>query len=150
MSEVHKKIRKVEPIIKMRQKKLDDEALELARVREEKRRIVALMKDSQRRYLEGCMNINELRGSEGRTNIATMESAMDFVKEEWHRLMVQVREAERKEAHAVNAFLAAERELRAIESLKDKYVTQARVAEAKKEQQALDEHALRQYIKRNQ
>ena len=90
MQEIFQKIKRVEPIIKMRQQKVDDETARLAALRKEKQSVVAMMKDSQRRYMQGYQELNQARCSIERINLATLESALDSIKFQWQRLRLEV------------------------------------------------------------
>ena len=90
MQEIFQKIKRVEPIIKMRQQKVDDETARLAALRKEKQSVVAMMKDSQRRYMQGYQELNKARCSIERINLATLESALDSIKFQWQRLRLEV------------------------------------------------------------
>lgn len=140
------KVKRFEPIIDIKRKKLDQEVAALAAIRLEKQKVVASMKESQRRYLEGFQNINRLRSSPDRTNIATLEDALDSVKIQWQKLRLEVERIENKEKAQITHLLTAERDLRAVEALKDRYQDEINQAMRRQDQKSLDEHAIRRHI----
>jgi flagellar export protein FliJ len=146
MQQLFRKIKRVEPIIRMKRQKVDEEAAVLAAIRQEKMQIVASMKDSQRRYMDGYQELNKLRSSADRKNLATLESALDSVKGQWEKLRLEVERVELKERAQITHLLTAERDLRAVEKLKERYAGQINESTRRQEQKAMDEHALRRYL----
>lgn len=142
------KVKRVDPIIDIKRKKLDQEVAALAAIRLEKQQIVASMKDSQRRYMEGFQNLNRIRSSSDRFNIATLESALDTVKAQWQKLRLEVERIEIREKAQISHLLTAERDLRAVETLKDRYQAEFNHAMRKQDQKLLDEHAILRHIER--
>lgn len=146
MQQLFRKIKRVEPIIRMKRQRVDEEAAVLAAIRHEKMQIVASMKDSQRRYMDGYQELNKLRSSADRRNLATLESALDSVKSQWEKLRLEVERVELKERAQITHLLTAERDLRAVEKLKERYAGQINESTRRQEQKAMDEHALRRYL----
>lgn len=146
MQQLFRKIKRVEPIIRMKRQKVDEEAAILAAIRQEKLQIVASMKDSQRRYMDGYQELNRLRSSQDRKNLATLESALDSVKGQWEKLRLEVERVELKEKAQITHLLTAERDLRAVEKLKERYAGQINESTRRQEQRVMDEHALRRYL----
>ena len=75
-----RKIKRVQPIIKMKKAKVDEEAAVLTAIRHEKVEVVKAMKENQKRYMEGVEELNRIRVSKTRQNLDTLESSLDFVK----------------------------------------------------------------------
>jgi flagellar export protein FliJ len=146
MQQLFRKIKRVEPIIRMKRQKVDEEAAVLAAIRQQKMQIVASMKESQRRYMDGYQELNNLRSSSDRKNLATLEGALDSVKSQWEKLRLEVERVELKEKAQITHLLTAERDLRAVEKLKERYAGQINEGTRRQEQKDMDEHALRRYL----
>jgi flagellar biosynthesis chaperone FliJ len=143
MQQTSRKIRRVQPIIKLKQSKVDEEALLLAQRRAEKVEIVKAMKENQRRYMDGVEELNQVRVSKARANLETLEGALDYVKDQWWKLYKKAQEAEKREAEQMQALLAAETDLQAIMKLNAKYETEHRQEVKVHERRQLDEFAIR-------
>ena len=143
------KIKRIQPLINLKKARVDAEAATLAQVRREKIAVVQAMKDNQRRYMQGLDELNVIRESSARINQETVESGLDHVKASWYKCYKSVQEIEIKEKRQIGQLLTAERELAAVEKLKEKYQLEFRKKSSKSEQRALDEIALRQFTSRN-
>lgn len=146
MQQLFQKIKRVEPIIKIKKQKVDEEVARLAEIRKEKVSVVASMKDSQKRYMQGYQDLNDARSSVDRMNLATLETGLDLVKMQWQRLRLEVEKIEMREKAQISHVLTAERDLRAVEKLKERYDEEIRMSTRRQEQKMLDEHALHRYI----
>jgi flagellar biosynthesis chaperone FliJ len=145
MQQAFKKIQRVQPIIKLKQSKVDEESVALAQRRAEKVEIVKQMKENQRRYMDGVEELNTLRTSRARSNLDTMEQALDYVKDQWWKLYKKAQEAERREAEQLAALLAAERELQAVMKLSARYEVEYQTEVKHAERKQLDEFAIRNF-----
>jgi|LauGreDrversion4_2_1035121.scaffolds.fasta_scaffold34794_2 flagellar export protein FliJ len=141
-----KKIKRVQPIIKMKQTRVDNEAAILAEINKAKVQAVAAMRDSQRQYMTGVDELNRIRTSSKRDNIDTIESGLDHVKAQWYAFYRKVQELENKERAQIARLNEAERELKAIERLQERYTMDFKKEVGKAEQKMLDEIALRQFV----
>lgn len=145
MQDAFRKIKKVQPLVRFKKKRVDEEAMVLQAIRQEKIRVVATMKENQKRYMQGIEDLNKIRGSRSRDNLETMEQALDHVKAEWFKLFKKVQEIEGKETAQVSHVLTAERELKSVEKLQEKYEIEFKQLNAKHEQKQLDELAIRRF-----
>ncbi len=143
-----RKIKRVQPIIKMKKAKVDEEAAVLTAIRHEKVEVVRAMKENQKRYMQGVEELNRIRVSKTRQNLDTIESSLDFVKTQWYRLYKEVQQIEIKEKQQITHFLTAERELKSVEKLQEKYHTEFQKELGKHEQKQTDEAALRRFSTR--
>lgn len=148
MQDAFRKVKKVQPLVRFKKKRVDEESMILQAIRREKIQIVATMKENQKRYMQGIENLNKIRQSKERANLETMEQALDFVKAEWFKLYRKVQEIEGKERQQVAQVLTAERELKSIEKLQEKYEQEMHQSLKKQEQKSLDELALRRFVRR--
>ena len=69
MSESLRKIKKVFPVIRARQLKVDAETALLQKIREEKTKIVSDMRNAQQKHMKGVNQLNQLRN--GAQQLAT-------------------------------------------------------------------------------
>lgn len=121
----------------------------LLAVRAEKQKAVKEMRESQQKYMKGVEDLNRVRSSQDRANLATLEAALDAVKVHWYTLFKKVQEVENKEKMQVNLLIAAEKDLKSIENLEEKYQKAFQKDMAKAEQKALDELAVRRHGQRD-
>jgi flagellar export protein FliJ len=140
-----RKIKRVQPIIKIKQTRVDTEAAMLARINKEKVEAVQAMRESQRQYMSGVDELNRIRTSSSRENIEVIESGLDHVKAKWYRLYKSVQDLENRERAQIACLNVAERELKAIERLRERYELDFRKEISRSEQKMLDEIALRQF-----
>lgn len=148
MKQTFRKIKRVQPIIKLKKSRMDEEAAILTAIRNEKVEIVKAMKDSQRRYMDGVEELNRIRTSKARSNLDTLEQALDYVKGQWYALYKSVQEVEQREKNQIQQLITAERELKSVEKLQEKYETQFASEQKKSDQKLMDEAALRRFANR--
>ncbi len=149
MQQVFRKIKRVQPVIKARKERVDEESSRLNVIRNEKAQVVSTMREMQQKYMQGVADLNKIRQSRIREAQTSLEQALDYVKDEWYRLFLKVQEVERRERSQLDVLLGAERELRVTEKLKEKYEVEYRLALAKTEQKQMDEHAIRKFVTEN-
>lgn len=149
MQQVFRKIKRVQPVIKARKERVDEEFSRLNVIRVEKAQVVGTMREMQQKYMQGVADLNKIRQSKIREAQTSLEQALDYVKDEWYRLFQKVQEVERRERSQLDVLLGAERELRVTEKLKEKYEVEYRAALSKAEQKQMDEHAIRKFVTEN-
>lgn len=149
MKQTFRKIKRVQPIIKLKKTRMDEEAAILNAIRTEKVEIVKAMKDSQKRYMDGVEELNRVRNSKARPNIETLEQALDYVKGQWYKLYKDVQEVEKREKNQLQQLIMAEQELKSVEKLKEKYETDFAAQNKRADQKIMDEAALRKYAGRD-
>ena len=149
MQQNFRKMKRVQPILKLRKSKVDEETAMLLAIRAEKQKVVKEMRESQQKYMKGVEDLNRVRSSQDRANLATLEAALDAVKVHWYTLFKRVQEVENKEKMQVNQLIAAEKGLKSIENLEDKYEKAFQKDMAKAEQKSLDELAVRRHGQRD-
>jgi flagellar export protein FliJ len=145
MSKPLNKIKRVQPVIKVRQAKVEVEAATLTLIRSEKIAVVAEMRENQRKYIEGIDQLNTQRASLTRELLAPLEDGLDYIKAKWFKLHRQVQDLEHKEKVQLANLLAAQRDLKAIEKLEENYKGQFATEMRKNEQKSIDEVAIRRY-----
>lgn len=145
MQQQFRKIKRVQPIIKLKKAKVDEEAAILTRIRHEKVQIVAEMKESQRKYMAGVEELNKVRASAVRMNLETLEHSLDHVKEHIYKLFKEAQKIERKEKEQIEQLLVAERELKSVEKLRERYETEFHKELKKNDQKLQDDVAMRKF-----
>lgn len=148
MPQTFRKIKRVQPLINLKKQRMDEEAVILTQIRAEKAEIVKSMKESQRRYMDGIEELNKIRVSTTRTNLHTIEESLDYVKSQWYSLYKKVQDAESREKSQLNHLIAAERDLKSVEKLREKYELEAAQDVKKQDQKNMDEAALRKFSSR--
>jgi len=150
MSQPLKKMKRVQPVIKVRSAQVDSEAAILTVIRTRKQAVVAEMKTNQRQYMEGIDRLNQERASMNREMLAPLEDSLDFIKSKWFMLYREVQELEHREQVQLTKVLAAQRDLKAVERLQENYKKQFATDLKKTEQKNLDEVGIRRYNNQNQ
>jgi flagellar export protein FliJ len=143
-----RKIKRVQPLIKMKKSKVDEEAAVLIAIRNEKIEVVKQMKDNQKRYMEGVEQLNRIRVSKVRENLEMLESSLDYVKQQWYKLYKQVQTIEGKERQQIMHLLTAERELKSVEKLEEKYKVEMQKELGRMDQKLMDDAALRRFAQK--
>jgi flagellar export protein FliJ len=146
--QILKKIKRVGPLMKVKQDRVDAESALLIQIRLEKQKIVNDMRENQRKYMRGVEELNQTRSSKMRDNLETLELGLDYIKSEWYRLYKEVQVVEGREQKQVLSVLEAERDLKSLERLKEKYEVEYKKELSKIEQKQLDEISIRQFNQR--
>lgn len=145
MSKPLRKIKRVQPVIKVKIAKVEAEAAILNLIRSEKIAVVAEMRENQKKYIEGIDKLNTQRTSLTRDLLAPLEDGLDYIKAKWFKLHRQVQDLEHKENVQLANLLSAQRDLKAVEKLQDNYKDQFAAELRKSEQKTLDEVAIRRF-----
>ncbi len=148
MDEFSKKVRRVKPVIRAREMQLDNEALILAAIKKEKTEAMQELKRFQFLYMSGVEQLNTERQSMHRDKLSTLESSVDHVKAEWYRSLKKLREIEQREKAQLAQLLVAERNLKSVEKLRDRYKDQFVEFQKVVEQKEIDSMAIRKFSQR--
>lgn len=140
-----RKIKRMQPIIRIKQNQVESESAILEAIRAEKRRAVQKLREAQNAYMDGVEDLNRIRADRMRPNQANMEACLDHAKQQWYIINQQVQEIEGRERSQFAVVLAAEQELRGFEKLREQYATQYRKEMAKADQKRLDEMGTRRF-----
>ena len=140
------KIKRVKPVIKAREARVQQEAEILSEIRGRKIHIVAAMKERQKKYMDGVEELNRQRCAALRGNLEMLEQGLDYVKNQWYQLFQEVQAIEKREKAQIAQLQAAEGDMRAIVKLSEHYQTQFQKSVAKNEQRQIDEFGLRKFI----
>lgn len=145
MQQAHRKLKRVKPLIKAKEARLDQEAAILAVIRREKMEAVAMLRESQRIYMEGVAKLNSERKSVDRDMLLTLEQSLDFARDRWHSAFRSVQEMEKKEEIQLGQLVIAQQSLKSFERLQDKYKRTFLEELAKDERKQFDEIAIRRF-----
>ena len=141
MKDIIDKIKKVKPLIVSKEATFNQEVALLNQLSYEKMEALGQLRSHQNKYMKGVDQINQERqnGKFDRANI--LEPALDYVKQKWHESLRQVQKIEKRQEAQRDKVFEAQRELKSIEALRDRYEKELKIAAALQEQKELDEMA---------
>ena len=145
MNELEHKRKRVAPLIRIRQNQLDRESAELMSIRKDKMAALNRLREQQAQYVAGLHEVNGLRQSQDTANLGNVERGLDYVKNRCFELLNQIRVFEQKERAQLELLYLARRNVKSMESLKDRYTGQIREAEKRDEQKLIDEFAVNKF-----
>lgn len=140
-----KKISRLDPVIGIKQKRVDDEAVILAGIRREKTKMESELFAWQERYLNGVGRLNTERESAARGMLSALESAVDHARETLFKLFQKLKEVDSIEHSQIMQLTIVQRELSAVEQLQEVHRIKFRKDLSRQEQKALDEVSLRRF-----
>ena len=146
MSEFKEKIRKMEPICRARKVQLDLKTAELVKIRGQKAVKLDELSLNQQAYINGVHRLNEERQSSDHRMLSALEHSIDHVKSLWHKCLGELRQIEEQERLQLRQILVVQSEMKAAETLIERYQHQQQGLMKKREQKSSDEHALRKFI----
>jgi flagellar export protein FliJ len=145
IKELIKKRKRFEPILKIKKIELDREVLALERIKAQHVAAYASLMEKQRQYIEGVDTLNKLRQECDLTRLMTFECGLDSVKMKWHEAMQALREIQAEERFQMGVVLEAQKSLKSIEKMIEKYREDSRVLMEIHEQKELDEIATKKF-----
>ncbi|MCX6128371.1 MAG: hypothetical protein NTX25_04815, partial [Proteobacteria bacterium] len=93
-------------------------------------------------YIEGVEKLNRERQSLERKMLSALESAVDFSKTQWYQKLMVLRVIQEEEKRQMARVMEAQKRLRMLEKLDERYLDQSRDLHKTIEQKELDEFAL--------
>jgi len=138
MQRVTKKIKRVKPLILVREAQLSNETGILNEIRSKKFEAMSALRENQRLYLDGLAVLNTERNSGRSGRLLTLESSLDVAKDRWFEALRKFRRLEEEEKVQVVQVMAAHRNVNALENLKERYIEQQLRASNAEEQKQLD------------
>jgi flagellar biosynthesis chaperone FliJ len=138
---------KMRPLVKVRKIQLDRESMILADIRNEKRVKLQELKKNQQEYLQGIDRLNTERQCSDPKLLEVLESSVDYVKQRWYNCIRDLRVIEEKEKAQLANMMAADRNLKSVAKLEERYRLEFVASEQMKEQKFLDELAIRRLHK---
>ena len=136
----------MDPLIRARQSMLDHETTILIKIRNLKADILNDLNMAQRKYIDGVDKLNVVRQSSERENLNILESGLDYIKANWYSTLKKFREAEKREQAQLAVLLLAQKNLKSMEKLQERYQEEMQEWQLKTEQKMLDEKAIRSFI----
>lgn len=145
MQEAKRKLKKVKPLVKMRQMEMEKASLKLIEIREEKKIVVQKMRESQQSYMIGVEKLNQMRTGSDFSILSTMESGLDYLRSVWIDLFKEIKIIESKENAQLHQLTIAQNDLLAAEKLEEKYYLNFQKVRANKQQLMDDEMSVQRY-----
>lgn len=146
MQKYLKKISRLDPVVGIKQKKVDEEAIILAEIRREKVKMESDLFAWQERYLNGVGRLNAERESAGRGMLSALEAAVDHARETLFKLFQKLKEVDGIEQSQMMHLSIVQRELSAVEKLQEGHRIKFRKDLSRQEQKGLDEVSLRRFL----
>ncbi len=147
MQDPKSKLSKMRPLVKVRKIQLDRETIALEEIRREKRDKLLQLKRNQQEYIQGIDRLNIERQTSDPKMLTVLESSVDFAKQQWYSCIRDLRLIEEKEKAQLANMLTADRNLKSVEKLEEKYRFEYTTAELKREQKFFDEMAITRFNK---
>ena len=141
-----KKIARLDPVVGIKQKRVDEEAVILAEIRREKTKMESELFAWQERYLNGVGRLNAERESKGRGMLSALEAAVDHARETLFKLFQRLKEVDGIEQSQMMQLSIVQRELSAVEQLQEVHRIKFRKDFSRHEQKSLDEVSLRRFM----
>jgi hypothetical protein len=139
ISDIKKRIKKIELIIKTRDALLDQEMGTLIRLKEEKNLALQNLNIKQNLYLKGLENLNIERTKPTRNILDLHEQNLDNLKNDWLRLHRESQNLEKKIRAQTNYVLQIKKYLEGVGKIKARYELDLLAVLDKKEQEFIDE-----------
>ncbi len=140
---MQKKIKRVKPLIITKKNERDIEALKLKELHEEKQQTMQELKRYEHLYIAGIDKINQERQSTSRDQLKILEDGVDDYKSKWYHHLQKLREIEIQEKAQIAQLINAEKGLKSMEKLDEKYKENLEAIRKYREQKQLDETAIK-------
>ncbi len=146
MDNTKRRIKRMGPLIRVRQLQLDYEASQLARIKQIKTEAERQLQEFQTKYMAGVNMLNEVRNSADRQYLSILESGLDMLKTKWYKTLKNLREIEQVEYAQLEQVKLARKNMKTMETLKGRYVEQAAIEDLKRDQKIMDDNAVRRFV----
>jgi len=143
-----KKMRKIEPIVKVRKHNLDSEMLVLESLRRAKVEAVTKMRESQKNYMNSVDQLNQLRSRGLNQEANILELGIDKVRNRWASFLSEAKLLERQEKMQLKIVMELEVQLKGVENLRDKFEEKFNQELSKLDQVQLDEYSQNKMVNR--
>ncbi len=148
MANLKHKLKKMLPILKVKQFKVDEESRTLSEIKVQKEAAMTELQRYQKLYIEGIDQLNVERQSADRARLPVLENSIDYAKAKWYESLGILKDFEAKEQAQLNILVKAQQDLHIFEKLEEKYKNELIIIENQKEQKALDEHSIKAFNSR--
>lgn len=142
MANPKQKINKLKPLIKIRQLQLDQETALLNQIKLKRDEATQLLLYSQKTYIDGVEKLNRERQSPERRMLLTLEQGVDFAKAQWYARLQDLRTLEEHERHQLIMVMEAQKRMKMLENLDERYLEQHIKLLKNHEQKEIDEFAI--------
>ncbi|WP_141731060.1 hypothetical protein [Oligoflexus tunisiensis] len=142
MTKPKQKMQKLQPLIKIRKLQLDQETAVLNRIQLKREEAAEALMQSQRTYIEGVEKLNRERQSSERKMLTALELGVDYAKAQWYQRLMTLRAVEEEERHQRLMVAEAQKRMKMLEHLDERYLEQHMKQMKIQEQKQLDEFAI--------
>ncbi|HYX33633.1 MAG TPA: hypothetical protein VE954_11000 [Oligoflexus sp.] len=136
------KTQKIQPLIKIRKLQLDQETMRLNQIKLKREEAAQALMQSQRTYIEGVDKLNRERQSPERKMLPALEQGVDFAKAQWYQRLMALRAVEEEERRQFMMVAEAQKKMKMLEHLDERYGEQHTKHMKIQEQKQLDEFAI--------
>jgi flagellar biosynthesis chaperone FliJ len=147
MMNARRKVKRIKPLVRIRKNQLDQEVLVLIEIRQRKQLVLKELIHFQTQYMKGVEQLNIERQSPTRHMLSSLEQSVDYARARWFESYQKVQEAEREERAQLFQLRMAEKDLKSVQKLEERYEQNARTLAGAIEQKQLDESAIRNFTK---
>ena len=145
MSTSHKKFKKLESVVKIKNFENDKCIFALQAAQKNKMAAENKLHKTQADYVAGVDRLNIERASLERNKLEILERALDFLKSEWVKSFQNFKEMERVEKECLRVVNVNRVEIKQIGKISGKYFSTFQGELAKNDQKNLDEVAIRRF-----
>jgi len=145
----HKKMKQLDPIIKIKKHSLDLESAELFSIRKAKQEVIERMRQSQKTYMSSVDQLNLMRSKGMNQQASSLELGIDGFRNRWAALLAEARLLERREKIQLKMVMSLETELKAVENLHEKFEESFRKDLSVKDQASMDDFSQNRFFGRS-
>ncbi len=142
MPNSQQKMKRIQPLIKIRKIQLDQETALLNQIQLKREEAAQALMQSQQTYIEGVEKLNQERQSSERKLVSALEQGVDFAKAQWYQRLMALRAVEEEERLQSRQVAEAQKRMKMLEHLDERYLEQYLKQLNIQEQKQLDEFAI--------
>ncbi len=142
MPNPQQKMKRIQPLIKIRKIQLDQETALLNQIQLKREEAAQALMLSQQTYIEGVEKLNQERQSSERKLVSALEQGVDFAKAQWYQRLMALRAVEEEERLQSRQVAEAHKRMKMLEHLDERYLEQYLKQLNIQEQKQLDEFAI--------
>lgn len=146
MDATKRRIKRMGPLLRVRQLQLDHEAFQLEKIKELKSEAQRQLREFQMKYMSGVNMLNQVRNSSDRQYLSMLESGLDLLKSKWYKTLKTVKEIENLEKAQLANVLNARKNMKTMETLKERYIELGQQEETKRDLKVMDDNAVRKFV----
>ncbi len=142
MPNPQQKMKRIQPLIKIRKIQLDQETALLNQIQLKREEAAQALMLSQQTYIEGVEKLNQERQSSERKLVSALEQGVDFAKAQWYQRLMALRAVEEEERLQSRQVAEAHKRMKMLEHLDERYLEQHMKQLNIQEQKQIDEFAI--------